>query len=397
MVSLAQAAQLARAHLLADGGRLWGTSLADVDWMGIVGDTILLTADPGVAGYELGEHGLWTGPLPDGIPRSSSPQSWAGRTWAGVVLPFDGSPDSAVRLLVHEAFHVVQDRVFPAELSTEHAEGMELLDTADGRVWLRLEVAALARALVSDGAEQLAAAADVLLFRQRRLARATRPEADRERDLDIREGVPEYTAWRLTGASPAEVAEHARGLPASHSWVRSFAYRTGPAYGFLLDALRPGWPAEAVRLTDLQALLATAVAELRGGSYALGVAQVEEREREARHRERVERLRHAYTSGPLLRLPLNGQMISFNPQDVVPLDGGVHRGNLTWRNEDGSFLEAPGGALVPQDFSEIRLVCAERPEVPGTTTGGGWTLRLTDGWLAEADGDGWKILRQQDL
>lgn len=104
-----------------------------------------------------------------------------------------------------------------------------------------------------------------------------------------------------------------------------------------------------------------------------------------------------YTSGPLLRLPLNGQLISFNPQDVVPLDGGVHRGNLTWRNEDGSFLEAPVGALVTQDFSEIRLLCAERPEAPGTTSGGGWTLRLTEGWLAEADGDGWKILRQQDV
>lgn len=106
----------------------------------------------------------------------------------------------------------------------------------------------------------------------------------------------------------------------------------------------------------------------------------------ARHRARVEQLRQAYVSGPLLRLPLAGRPIVFNPQDVVPLGTGAHRGNLSWRDEDGSFLEASGGALVPHDASENRLVCAEPPEVPGTTIGEGWTLRLADGW---------KILRQQ--
>src|SRR5262245_33028032 len=179
------------------------------------------------------------------------------------------------------------------------------------------------------------------------------------------------------------------------SWARGFAYHTGPAYGFLLDAFHPDWRADVRRQRDLPALLAAAIAQVRGAAYGLGEALAAEAEREAGHRERVDRLRHRYTSGPLLRLPLNGQLISFNPHDVVPLDDGAHRGNVTWRNEDGSFLEAPGGALVTADFSEIRLAYVERPEVPGTTNGDGWTLRLVDGWRVEGDDAGWKILRQQ--
>jgi hypothetical protein len=338
---------------------------------------------------------VWTGPRPAGIAASNTSQEWAGRTWATVVLPLPGGQGAVVRLLVHEAFHVVQGGLFPGETNTEYADGMDLLDSAEGRTWLRMELAALGTALESTGAERFSAAADALLFHHRRLAAAHLSEASREHELELWEGLPEYTAWRLTGATSAEVASHTRSLPADRGWSRSFAYHTGPAYGFLLDALRPGWPAEAVRQRDLQALLAGAVADARGEAYGLGEVRRAEGEREARHRERLERLRHAYTSSPLLRLPLNGQMISFNPHDVVPLDGGVHRGNLTWRNEDGSFLEAPAGALVTQDFSEIRLVCAERPEAPGTTSGDGWTLRLAEGWRAEAVGDGWKILRQQ--
>jgi hypothetical protein len=395
MVSLAQAAEVARAHLLTDDGQLWGTSLAGVEWMGIDGDSIQLTADPGVAGYEPAGDGVWAGPLPAAIAMASAAQDWADRTWAVVMFPLYDDLDKTVRFLVHEAFHVVQSRVFPEALSTETAEGMELLDNAEGRVWLRMEVAALAAALESAGEERLAAAGDALLFRYRRLATATAAEAVRERDLDIREGTAEYTAWRLTGATPSQVAGQARSLPAERSWVRGFAYHTGPAYGFLLDALQPGWQSGVVRRPDLQAELASALAEARGAAYGLNDAGLAEQEREALHQERVDRLRQAYAAGPLLRLPLAGHPISFNPYDVVPLDDGVFRGNVAWRNEDGSVLDAPGGAVVAPDFSEVRLLCAEPPEVPGTTTGEGWTLRLAEGWTAEAVEGGWKILRQQ--
>jgi hypothetical protein len=395
MVSFADAVKLARAHCRADAGSLWGTSLAEVEWMGITDDEILSSGDPVAVGYEPVEPGVWTGPRPAGIAASNTPQEWAGRTWATVVLPLPDDQGAAVRLLVHEAFHVVQGGLFPGEANTEVAEGMDLLDSAEGRTWLRMELAALATALDSTGAGRVSAAADALVFHRHRLAAAHPSEASREHELEIWEGLPEYTAWRVTGATPAEVASHARNLPAEAAWARSFAYFSGPAYGFLLDALRPGWPAEALRQRDLQALLEAAVADLRGSAYSLGEVMRVEADREARHRERVERLRHAYTSGPLLRLPLNGKAFSFNPQDVVSLDDGAHRGNLSWRNDDGSFLDAPGGALVPKDFSEIRLVCAHRPEAPGTTSGDGWTLRLTEGWRVDAVDGGWKILRQQ--
>src|SRR6185312_8372208 len=86
--------------------------------------------------------------------------------------------------------------------------------------------------------------ADALAFRSERQRRFPNAAAE-EGALDINEGVPEYTGVRL-GLRTAEqrrayaVFDLSRFVEAP-SFVRSFAYAHGPAYGLLLDDTDPAW------------------------------------------------------------------------------------------------------------------------------------------------------------
>jgi hypothetical protein len=128
-----EATTRARSALTRDAGKLWGSRLDSVPWLGVSGKTILLTSAPiGVAGYTR-THGVWEGPLPTTITPSNTSVAWAGRHWAMVLLPVYGDTLGAERLLIHEAMHVLQPSVLPAPSYDETGAGAGLLDEAAGR------------------------------------------------------------------------------------------------------------------------------------------------------------------------------------------------------------------------------------------------------------------------
>ena len=101
----------------------------------------------------------------------------------------------------------------------------------------QLEWRALAQALrATDDAPRRCAAADALAFRAAR--RAAYPgSAAGEDALELHEGLAEYTGVVVgrpgdrTGAALHDLGAHVE----DPSFVRSFAYATGPAYELLLD------------------------------------------------------------------------------------------------------------------------------------------------------------------
>lgn len=409
MTSFAEVTHAARAIFTEDDGRLWGFSLADVDWMGFDDDGIHLTADPERPGYVQTAPGLWSGPTPDGVPRSSTPITWAGRRWAGLLFPLPDDDRGPVREAVHEAWHIRQERAFSVTLPSDTScPGADLLDTAYGRTWLRLEVSALHDALLAVAAANdrwRVAAADALLFRRRRLAVTTEEEANRERDLDVFEGVAEYTAWRLTDTSATVVASRTPTLPTGDyaSWVRYFPYHTGPAYGYLLDRAVPGWRTALRDNPDLQGLLALALAvpsfeetEVRACAYGIETIRMEEQQREDRRQSQLDTLRKQFRPSAVLRLKPDSMAVTFNPGEVIPLDekGTVYH-RFTWRYADGSELQAARVMLTP-DWKEMWLPLDETTRLdhhasrgPGMLTGAGWTLTLAAGWRIRQDKGTW--------
>jgi len=294
-----------------------------------------------------------------------------------------------------------------------------LLDSIDGKFWLQMEVRALAAALRQLGegtASWREAAADALAFRSARYALATEQERERERLLDVKEGMAEYSAWRLSGARPEEVAGRVTDLPHGDTatWVRHFPYCTGPAYGYLLDAAcaDPATPPamkewrQALRTTpDLQKLLASVVpaastteAESRSERYGASAVRADEERRERERQTRMTRLRERFVQGPVVRIkPPRRGPYTFIPSQVTPLEVGTVYRSFEWRGDDGSELVVEGEALLTPDFAEVwvPLDPAHAPSPPETTpatvTGDGWTLRLAAGWRFQVEGGSWIV------
>src|SRR5581483_8805890 len=134
-----------------------------------------------------------------------------------------------------ESFHRIAPRL---GFGGGHEGGNAHLDTMEGRYWMRLEWRALAAALRGDpGAVQ-----DALAFRARRRQLFPNAAAE-ERDLEIREGLAEYTGTALAEPDLSKriphLIEQLRDAEKSPSFVRSFAYVSGPAWGALVEKRDP--------------------------------------------------------------------------------------------------------------------------------------------------------------
>lgn len=425
-------AQLA---LAADRGRLWRARLDTVRWMGTESGRVWLTADPQATGY-VRDGNVWTGALPAGISPSNTSVTWSGHRWAMVMLQHLGDSSEADRLLVHEAMHTLQPALLPAPTYNETGAGSGLLDEADGRTLLRLEWRALAAALRAragiegvGGRARLDAIHDALVFRAARYALASPDEIVRERALDVAEGLPEYTAWRITRSPRRDFIAALDSAPSRMpSFVRGFVYYTGPAYAFLLDDYEDGaWRRSVRALPDLQRLLLVAwrdrartdgIATLMNDAFAghtltsadrarltslahdlaprydgVAVRHEEDARWAARERQLAE-YRAKFVNGPTLRLRPRSLSISFDPRGQASLgDAGTVMANLVWRGPGGAELHAPAGALVTPSWNEVRVprgvlqLTLGVLGAPLSLRGDGWSLELPAGWQVSADGD----------
>lgn len=376
---------------------LWEHSPAGIRWLFVTADAGFAAPGEGVA------EALVRVELPPGSPRANMSYELNGTRFAMVVLPLRGAPEARVRLLVHEAMHTLQPQHLPNAGRTEAGDGGDLLDRAAGRGWLFLELRALARAMTQSGAEARDAARDALAFRAKRDEAASATERERNLVLDLTEGLPEYTGWRLSGATPARLAarlDSAAALPIS--WVRGVGYATGPAYGFTLDALGiTDWRARVRRGESLTAILAGAVgapdatrADARLTLYEGDKVLAAESARDISRERRVDSLRTRFVRAPSLRLFPRAMRVSFDPNGQTPLgtDGTVMRG-FRWAADDGAELSAPDGALVNATWSAVQVPLGDLRVPEGVLretlelSGAGWTLRLPAGWRMERSGN----------
>ena len=173
----------------------------------------------------------------------------------------------------------------------------------------------------------------------------------------------------------------------SLSFVRSFAYTSGPGYGLLLDERLPGWRAKLSADSDLAALLATTVkenmsvsAEDRAAQYGAAGLRVTEADRAEKAQAAKSRYRTLLVEGPTLSLPKLGQF-TFNPSTVVSLgDAGMVYPTFHAIAEWGT-LDVKEGILVGANFSRATL--AAPTAINGShLKGPGWTIDLAPGWLA---------------
>lgn len=401
-IDAAQAKQYfdeARRLCESDAGKLWGKSLCGP----------MLFADPGTraiaANQADGEsrltaqNGVFLGTLPAEINISNTAMNWAGVRWTMVMWPLPASPTARARLLMHESFHRIQDDLGLPAMSPANAQ----LGTLEGRVWLRLEWRALQQALARPDAlptERKRAVEDALLFRLRR--RAIFPKAaEEERELELNEGLAEYTGYKLRGTAEAATVEAVIGRLGSAesepSFSRSFAYVSGPAYGLLLDMAGVPWRKSLTSKSDLGDLLCqaygvellidpSAAAEQRAAAYDGVALRWLETQQEEERKAVLDSYKKRLIAGPVLTLPVAEEFsFSFDPNGVVPLDETTSAYASLRVTDVWGVLEVSDGALIVRDQNKFVRVVVEAPKDTGGKAeeieGNGWKLKLASGWI----------------
>ena len=385
----------ARALCERDGGRLWGVSLC----------APMVIADRRTQTFATSQ------PAPEGDrPRLlglvNAPVQWGGATWVAYMWDdvANRTPRERNELFLHELFHGVQKQLG----LTVPAQTSEHLDALDGRYWLRLEWRALGRALRESGEPRNLAVRDALAFRQAR--RMLYPSSvESERAQEISEGLAAYTGTVLAAESAAEAIASAIDLLANAetaaleaSFVRSFAYMSGPAYGLLLDASSPGWTRRVRGTDDLGTLVMRALAvqpatDATASAARYGGAEIRasEQRREQERQERLAELRRRFVDGPVLQIPGGSHSYDTRGAVVIPDIGTVYFGPFRASGAWGT-LEAEKGVLVASDGRSRRVPAPVRRD-DVTFTGDGWTFKAAPGWTVREGarrGD-YEVVRQQ--
>jgi hypothetical protein len=395
----------ARALGDADGGALWGKPLYGPTLLVEPRSRMIVTnrrdkqkrltraERPGGAPDDR-RNDLWVGTLPVDVPVANTTMKWSGLDWTMIIWPLPGDDVTRGALLMHESFHRVQPRLgLPLSVpANDH------LDERDARIWIRLEWRALAAAL--DDPEPLASTGlrDALIFRAYRRS-LFEGAARQERELELNEGLAEYTGIKLSGADDEEQRRRAlmqlRMYDRITPLVSSFAYASGPAYGRLLDEAKPGWPRRMRKKTDYGTMLRKAIgydlprdleteALERARAYAFETLLAEEGERADVRQQMLDEFHLRFDEGPVLVIDLEASSrYSFNPHDVHAFEGiGTVYGTLRLSSSFGILDVTSGGALMREDRRGFRHVYVPAPADPDARplAGDGWTLQLAPGW-----------------
>ncbi len=198
---------------------------------------------PDTTGILKKEGNIYIGELPKGILLGNVTTQWGGRKWAMVLTIFlKDNKEDRVDLFTHELFHRAQSSLgFKRinDLSNGH------LDSKEGRIFLRLELEALLRALKSDDdTTSINHIHNALIFRKYRyqiFENAYKSEAT----IEINEGIASYTGKVMRGLTNEENTKlmqfKIEEFISQPSYVQLFAYQTIPAYGFVLKRTNPKW------------------------------------------------------------------------------------------------------------------------------------------------------------
>lgn len=394
-----------RETVARDAGELWGRPLNGPVMLVDPATRRIFANAADAGGLLVAGEGGFTGTLPRDVNLANTALEWSGTRWAMVVLPLPAEPMARRAMLVHESWHREQPHL---DLPARGDECVHL-GTMEARVWLQLEMRALAAALRADGGERHRAARDAVLFRLRR-QQMHAGSAAAETDLENNEGLAEYTGLRLSGLTPLApaVAGLLESFQGRESYVRNFAYATGPAYGLVLDALQPDWRGKIRAGVALSELVLTvpgidpvpgdrelaSAAEDRAAAYdAVSLRAAEEQRAEIQARQ-AEAARQKFVAGPVLVVPLSQPRVQFNPNTLQPLgELGTVYPTLRVVDEWG-VLDVRDGALLARNWKRVTVSAVGWDAARRDTSA--WSLELNPGWeiIPGESAGSWQVRRQ---
>jgi len=337
---------------------------------------------------------IYTGILADNVIISNTSMEWSGKKWAMIMLPLPYNKQDRISLLAHESFHRVQSSLGFILYNTANNH----LDQQDGRIYLRLELEALKKAVQAPSERELRHhLTNALTFRKYRHTLYAGSDTT-ENQLELNEGIAEYTGQICGGRVKNQVAYWIDAINrffTNPTFVRSFAYYTIPVYGYLLYDKNRQWNHDITSDTNLTDYFIKAFGvripedvRLRvmrlSGEYNGTVIVREEAERDKRTKENIAKYKRMFIEQPHLEIQFDKVNVSFDPRNIVPIEdkGTVYP---TIRVSDlWGVLSVSSGALMSPNWQKISVT---NPALinGNTITGNGWTLELTDKYTVVED------------
>lgn len=338
---------------------------------------------------------VYLGSLPKNINIANTALHWAGKDWAMIMLPLPAVKADRINLLGHELFHRHQPGLGFEMYNPENNH----LDDKKGRIYLRLELEALKKAVQAQAkAERKQHLTAAFIFRKYR--HLLYPAADStENLLELNEGLAEYTGFMMSNRSEMQSAQHFENSINSFlknpTYVRSFAYHTIPVYGYLLHQQQQNWQEAIHKTSDLsdyfisafdlaipeELVQATAhIADLYHGKQIF----LEEAEREEHILIQIAAYKRKFVEQPHFEISFERMNVSFDPRNIMPLEdkGTVYPAISV--TDNWGILKVEKGALMSPNWDKISLTNPTTVEA-GKIAGDGWTLDLTDGYLLVRD------------
>ncbi len=387
-----------------DNGNLWGENL----WAPIlVIDTesrFIVANQPDNEGLLRKTGEVYTGWFPPDKAIANSTTDFGGRLWMMVMYPLPENEYSRNQLCTHELFHSLQKRMNINFGNPDNGH----LDNMDARILLKLEWTALEKAMLDDPGRQKEYLEDALVFRNYR--RALYPgKTPMENELEIMEGLADYTGHRLCSGSDgdfrANILKSRERIWNTQTYVRSFAYYSGPLYGYILDRGNQDWRAGITTSDDLGVRvqhsynitipedLARAYKKSRN-RYNYDDIFRDESKREEKRQEVLTVYRNRFTRDTILVLDIPRPNVVFDPRTLIPLDTlGTVYPTIRIIAEWGILQVNEGGCLF--DWKKAIVSGKSVKQNESKITGDGWKIELAGSWKLVREGMIYR-LKQED-
>lgn len=331
---------------------------------------------------------IFTGILPNNINLANTSLKWSGKLWAMIMLPLPENKSDRLDLLSHELFHSSQRSLGFNNRNSDNNH----LDKREGRIYLRLELEALRQAMLSEtNAETNENLSNAMFFRKTRYTLF--PEAASEENiLELNEGLAAYNGLVMSVRDEGEAKKYLdRKLTEFQSFptfVRSFAYLTTPIYGYLLLQKEKYWNRKIADTSDLTGFFIKAfnlnvppvLCQECMNRYGFNKIADEENRREEAKENKIAAYKKIFIEEPHLDLRFENMNISFDPRNIVPLEG---YGTVypTMRITDNwGILTVKEGALLAKNWDKVTV--SEPVQItPEKISGNGWILEPSNTYI----------------
>jgi hypothetical protein len=377
--------------LKQDNGRMWGVNLYGALMFVNPATKDFIANEQNIAGTFTKEEDYFAGKLDEKTMIANTALEIDGKSWTMVMLPLPKDRDAKRELIVHELFHNIQDRLnLPQDAGTNSH-----LDGKTARIYLQLEWNALLRANLADNkSTRIMHIKNALIFREIRRMEYIGSEV-KENCLELLEGLAEYTGVKLGIEKESKkkefIAKKVENAVNSYpSFIRSFAYISGPLYGLLLDKTGTEWRKKINEKSDLGQLLAEILKintnsdprnKFNKTKHFYGFDKIEEFEnrREERNIKTVNMYTDKFINNPVLILPNKKMQFQFNPSELIALGntGNVYPHLMVVA--DWGTLTAEEGAVIASDWMSVLVSTPFRTE-GNVLLGTGWKIKLNEKW-----------------